>query len=59
LFDKKSALQSLLTWAGLKNIEHFDYEKLREQELDRLADELEKHIDIELLLNSCQQYENN
>lgn len=53
LFDKESALQSLLTWAGLKNIEHFDYEKLREQELDRLADEMEKNIDIKSLLNAC------
>ncbi len=59
LFDKESALQSLLNWAGLKNIEHFDYEKLREQELDRLADELEKNINIDDLLKSCQQYENN
>jgi len=59
LFDKESALQSLLHWAGLKNIESFDYEKLRDQELDRLAEELEKNIDIESLLNACQQYENN
>lgn len=59
LFDKESALQSLLNWAGLKNIEHFNYEKLREQELDRLANELEKNINIESLLNACQQYENN
>lgn len=59
LFDKESALQSLLNWAGLKNVEHFDYEKLREQELDRLADELEKNINIDDLLKSCQQYENN
>ncbi len=59
LFDKESALQSLLNWAGLKNIESFDYEKLREQELDRLASELENNINIELLLKTCQQYENN
>ena len=41
------------------NIETFDYEKLREQELDRLADELDKNINIDDLLKSCQQYKNN
>lgn len=59
LFDKESALQSLLKWAGLEHVERFDYEQLREQELDRLADELENNIDIENLLNRCQQYQNN
>jgi len=50
LFDKTSALSSLLKWAGLTETEHFDYESLREQELDRLADEMQQHIDIETLL---------
>lgn len=50
LFDKESALHGLLNWAGLENIEDFDYEALREQELDRLADEMQRHIDIDLLL---------
>lgn len=59
LFDKESALQSLLNWAGMKNIERFNYEELREQELERLADELEKNINVDDLLKSCQQYENN
>lgn len=59
LFDKESALQSLLSWAGLHNIKNFDYEGLREQELDRLANEMQQHIDIPLLLDSCQKYENN
>ena len=50
IFDKTSALSSLLKWAGLYDSTSFDYEALREQELDRLADEMEKHIDIDLLL---------
>jgi adenosylcobyric acid synthase len=54
LFDKESALQSLLKWAGLNNVKQFSYEDLREQELNRLADELEKNIDIDLLLKTCQ-----
>ena len=48
LFDQTSALSSLLKWAGLNETSAFDYEALREQELDRLADEMEKHIDIDL-----------
>lgn len=49
LFDKPSALSSLLKWAGLKEIHGFDYENLREQELDRLANEMQQHIDIDAL----------
>ncbi len=51
LFDKETALHSLLNWAGLQDIENFDYESLREQELDRLASEMQQHIDIDLLLD--------
>lgn len=50
LFDQSSALSSLLKWTGLKETSDFDYETLREQELDRLADEMQQHIDINLLL---------
>lgn len=53
LFDKETALHSLLNWGGLDNIEHFDYDDLRERELDRLADEMQQHIDIDLLLSKC------
>lgn len=58
LFDKESALHGLLNWAGLENIKDFDYEALREQELDRLANEMLQHIDIDTLLNTCQHYKN-
>lgn len=51
IFDKETALHSLLSWAGLENINNFDYEGLREQELDRLANEMQQHIDIDLLLD--------
>ena len=53
LFDKESALHSLLSWAGLGEVRSFDYEALREQELNRLANEMEEHIDIESLFNTC------
>ncbi len=50
IFDKTSALTSLLNWVGLKEIAPFNYEDLREEELNRLADEMQQHIDIDLLL---------
>lgn len=50
LFDQTSALSSLLKWAGLSETTSFDYKALREEELDRLADEMQKHIDIDQLL---------
>ncbi len=52
LFDKETALHSLLNWAGLNDVENFDYDGLREQELDRLAEAMQEHIDIDALLDS-------
>ncbi len=45
LFDNPSACAAWLTWAGLAQVEPFDYEALREQEINRLADTLEAHLD--------------
>lgn len=50
LFDQTSALSSLLKWAGINETSGFDYEALREKELDRLADEMQMHINIDQLL---------
>jgi len=52
LFDKESALHSLLSWSGLKDFKELDYENLREQELNRLAKELEENINIDAILFS-------
>ena len=53
LFDQTSALSSLLKWIGLNDTSHFDYQTLREEELDRLANEMQQHIDIDQLLDKC------
>lgn len=50
LFDQTTALSSILKWTGLKETSSFDYQTLREKELDRLADEMSQHIDIDHLL---------
>ncbi len=49
LFDHPEACAALLMWAGLKNVETFDYMAQREQCLNRLADALETHLDWEML----------
>jgi len=51
VFDHPESCQSLLRWAGLKKSEVFDYQAFRETELDRLADLLEEHVDIDYLFN--------
>ncbi len=45
LFDHPEACGALLEWAGLQESEPFDYRLRREQDLDRLADALEAHLD--------------
>lgn len=51
LFDHPEACQALLTRLGLHNAEQSDYQAHRERELDRLADMLEAHIDIEAVIS--------
>jgi len=50
LFDEQFACNELLNWAGLKQAEAIDYSALKENEIDRLADAMEKHIDIDAIL---------
>ncbi|NOS95381.1 MAG: cobyric acid synthase [Methylotenera sp.] len=45
LFDSPDACAAWLKWAGLQTAQHFDYVKLRESELERLADCVEQHLD--------------
>jgi adenosylcobyric acid synthase len=49
LFDHQEACAAWLEWAGLQMPEDFDYAKLRNDELDRLADSVEQHLDWEKL----------
>jgi len=54
LFDHPESLAYLLTWAGLKQVEYFDYQAFREQEINRLADSVEKVLPYEKLLSLLQ-----
>ena len=50
LFDMPEATAAWLVWAGLQSdATQFDYNKLREESLDRLADVLEKQLDWQKL----------
>jgi adenosylcobyric acid synthase len=46
LFEKPAARDALLRWAGLNPRTSPDYRALRDAEIDRLADAVEKHLDL-------------
>jgi adenosylcobyric acid synthase len=45
LFDHPDACAAWLAWAGFTEAAAFDYEALKEAELNRLADCVEQHLD--------------
>ncbi len=51
LFDHPESCAAWLKWAGLEVIQDFDYREVREQEINRLADILEQHLDWGKLTN--------
>ncbi len=51
LFDEPKALQALLDWAGAKTIQTFDINLQREKQLERLADAIEEHLDMDNILD--------
>ncbi|MBX2878690.1 MAG: cobyric acid synthase [Granulosicoccus sp.] len=52
LFDQPEACQAILAWAGLQDSPLFDYDRFREQQIDRVAKMLEESLDVEPLLDS-------
>ena len=51
LFDEHTACNAILEWAGLEQVDSPDYYQLRENELNRLADVIEQHLDLEAIDN--------
>lgn len=51
LFDDAEARAALLHWAGLSHAQPLDYRQLRQREIDRLADAVEQHLDLDLLFS--------
>ncbi|WP_197485294.1 MULTISPECIES: cobyric acid synthase [unclassified Vibrio] len=52
LFDNPQACQLILQWAGLTSAQSLDIDQIREQQLERLADVLEAHLDMDKLTKS-------
>lgn len=50
VFESPQACTALLEWAGLQAPQFFDYHALREQNIERLADTLEAHLDMPRIL---------
>ncbi len=50
IFDHPDACRYLLNWAGLSTQDAYDYGNLQEQGIDLLADTLEQHLDISVIL---------
>jgi adenosylcobyric acid synthase len=50
LFDAPGMLAHWLQWAGLERVEDFDYGLFREAQIERLADEVEPYLPVDLLL---------
>lgn len=49
VFDHPEALSALLRWAGLHDAQALEVHALREQSIDRLADAVEAHLDVDAL----------
>ncbi len=49
IFDHPLAHRALLQWAGLDDAPTLAIDELREQQLERLADSLERHLDVDWL----------
>ncbi|KAA1194617.1 cobyric acid synthase [Pseudohalioglobus sediminis] len=53
LLDTPVACAALLRWAGLETARAVDRDSIREQELERLADCIEQHLDLPGLFPAC------
>ncbi|KAF1025134.1 MAG: Cobyric acid synthase [Pseudomonas sp.] len=53
VFETPAACGALLRWAGLVDVQTVDYHALRERDIERLADLVERHLDTTLLRTLC------
>ncbi|WP_306674493.1 cobyric acid synthase [Endozoicomonas sp. ISHI1] len=50
VFETTEACNALLTWSGLRQLATLDYETLREEGINRMADAVEQNIDLNTLV---------
>jgi adenosylcobyric acid synthase len=53
LFEAPASSAALLRWAGLADVQQVDYHALREADIERLADLVERHLDTDRLRELC------
>ncbi|MDN6858522.1 cobyric acid synthase [Pseudomonas sp. CAN2814] len=53
LFESSASSSALLRWAGLREVQSIDYHALRERDIERLADQVEAHLNTEKLRALC------
>ena len=46
LFESPGACEALLKWAGLREPQRVDYVQVRERAIERVADSVERHLDM-------------
>jgi adenosylcobyric acid synthase len=51
LFESPDGAKTILAWAGLKEAKSLDYHMIREREINRLADLVEKYLDTNYILS--------
>lgn len=56
LFEQSRALSEIMAWAGIKLDESIDYHTQQQQELNRLADACEQHIDCDRMMGFLSQH---
>lgn len=47
IFETADACEAILKWAGLHECIHTDYQALREEGINRMADAIEEHVDMD------------
>ena len=48
VFDQADACQTLLAWAGLRDVQRMDYAQRCEADIDRLADAISDNLDLSI-----------
>ncbi|MCG3824259.1 cobyric acid synthase [Photobacterium damselae] len=49
VFERQEACDAILSWAGLEATQTPDFDQIREQGIDRVADTIEQYLDLEAL----------
>ena len=54
VFESPDACAALLRWAGLSDPKRIDYREIRELAIERVADSVESHLDMQAILGLLQ-----